>query len=99
MVETEGKGKGKKGKKYKMTNNIAFSIDLVDPSEGMIAARSAEVLDQLSSEELQILADELLNASDFAVFPDPSNGTVNFIWDAGREGNVELSFFDSMGRI
>ena len=91
--------KGKKGKKDKMTNIIAFSIDLIDPMGGMIVARSVKVVDETSSEELKKLSDQLLNATDFIVFPNPSVGTVNFIWNAGQEGKVELSIFDSAGRI
>ncbi len=33
------------------------------------------------------------------VYPNPSAGTVNFIWNTGLEGYVELSIYNSMGRV
>lgn len=98
-AETESK-KGKKKKKEKASNTIAFSIELLDPIAPVASnARSGKELTQKDSEELQILADKLLNDSELIVYPNPSVGTVNFIWNAGQEGKVELSIFDSMGRI
>lgn len=88
-----------KGKKEGATT-ISFSVELIHP-EGAIAsnARSTGEDDQNASAELQALSNELINSSEFIVYPNPSEGLVNFVWNAAAEEKVELSIFDISGRI
>lgn len=39
------------------------------------------------------------SSSNLQVYPNPSEGTVNFSWNTDLEGYVELSVYNSMGRI
>jgi hypothetical protein len=82
------------------SNTIAFSVELVQP-DGAIAdnARVGGEEEQNTSKELQSLTDELLDATEFVVYPNPSVGMVNFIWNGDMEEKAQLSIIDVQGRI
>lgn len=100
--ELETKVEAKKGKKKdkKKTSYISFSIDIVAPSAPVAAARSADSGGgEADAEKVAALSEQLLNSSELVVYPNPSTGIVNFIWNAGQEGRAELSIMDISGRV
>jgi hypothetical protein len=90
-----------KKRKYKGSpNTIAFNVEIVQPEAPVASNLRTQGSDaKEATKELENLANELLDSEEFIVYPNPSSGQVNFIWNTALEGGVELSIFDTSGRI
>ncbi len=110
VLEAEAKGKkkkgkkGKKGKKYKefKKQTIAFSVEIIGE---MIATRTMiaeeeEVDTETASEEVKTVVAQLLDGSEFLIYPNPAENFVNFAFaNVDAQEQIALQIYNTSGQL